>query len=92
MTNKLAIIGGSGLYDVEEFKEREIVKGRPAPLTTQEKIDNLKERQEQSRRKAKDAAKERFSKMESRYKEYLKDPSLGVSAEVIKSRFQRTKS
>ena len=23
MTNKLAIIGGSGLYDVEEFKERE---------------------------------------------------------------------
>lgn len=54
---------------LEEFKEREIVKGRPAPVTTQEKIDNLKERQEQSRRKAKDAAKERFSKMESRYKE-----------------------
>ena len=24
MTNKLAIIGGSGLYDVEEFKEREL--------------------------------------------------------------------
>jgi 5'-methylthioadenosine phosphorylase len=24
--NKLAIIGGSGLYDVEEFKEREIIK------------------------------------------------------------------
>ncbi len=24
-TNKLAIIGGSGLYDVEEFKERELV-------------------------------------------------------------------
>ena len=23
-TNKLAIIGGSGLYDVEEFKNREI--------------------------------------------------------------------
>ena len=25
-TNKLAIIGGSGLYDVEEFKERELLK------------------------------------------------------------------
>ena len=25
MTNKLAIIGGSGLYDVEEFKERELL-------------------------------------------------------------------
>ena len=25
MTNKLAIIGGSGLYDVEEFKEREFL-------------------------------------------------------------------
>jgi len=24
--NKLAIIGGSGLYDVEEFKEREFLK------------------------------------------------------------------
>ena len=24
--NKLAIIGGSGLYDVEEFKERELIK------------------------------------------------------------------
>ena len=24
-TNKLAIIGGSGLYDVEEFKDRELV-------------------------------------------------------------------
>ena len=24
-TNKLAIIGGSGLYDVEEFKERELL-------------------------------------------------------------------
>ena len=23
MTNKIAIIGGSGLYDVEEFKDRE---------------------------------------------------------------------
>ena len=23
--NKLAIIGGSGLYDVEEFKERELL-------------------------------------------------------------------
>ena len=26
MTNKLAIIGGSGLYDVEEFKDRELLK------------------------------------------------------------------
>ena len=25
MTNKLAIIGGSGLYDVEEFKDREFL-------------------------------------------------------------------
>ena len=25
MTNKLAIIGGSGLYDVEEFKDRELL-------------------------------------------------------------------
>ena len=24
-TNKLAIIGGSGLYDVEEFKNRELL-------------------------------------------------------------------
>ena len=24
--NKLAVIGGSGLYDVEEFKERELIK------------------------------------------------------------------
>ena len=24
-TNKLAIIGGSGLYDVEEFKNRELI-------------------------------------------------------------------
>ena len=23
--NKLAIIGGSGLYDVEEFKDRELI-------------------------------------------------------------------
>ena len=25
-TNKLAIIGGSGLYDVEEFKERQLIE------------------------------------------------------------------
>ena len=25
MNNKLAIIGGSGLYDVEEFKDRELI-------------------------------------------------------------------
>ena len=54
---------------LKEFKEREIVKGRPARITTQEKIANLKEKQEESRRRAKDAASERFSKMESRYKE-----------------------
>ena len=24
--NKIAIIGGSGLYDVEEFKDREFIK------------------------------------------------------------------
>ena len=24
--NKLAVIGGSGLYDVEEFKDRELIK------------------------------------------------------------------
>ena len=27
--NKLAIIGGSGLYDVEEFKNREFLERRP---------------------------------------------------------------
>ena len=26
MTNKLAIIGGSGLYDIEEFKDREFLE------------------------------------------------------------------
>ena len=25
MTNKLGIIGGSGLYDIEEFKNRELI-------------------------------------------------------------------
>ena len=35
MLNKLAIIGGSGLYDVEEFKNRELLYlnkpwGRPS--------------------------------------------------------------
>ena len=25
MTNKLAIIGGSGLYDIEDFKDRELI-------------------------------------------------------------------
>ena len=34
-TNKLAIIGGSGLYDIEEFKERKLVdlstpRGKPS--------------------------------------------------------------
>ena len=36
--NKLAIIGGSGLYDVEEFKERELLDlstpwGKPSDQT-----------------------------------------------------------
>ena len=26
MTNKLAVIGGSGFYDVEEFKDRELLE------------------------------------------------------------------
>ena len=26
VNNKLALIGGSGLYDVEEFKDRELIK------------------------------------------------------------------
>ena len=43
--NKLAIIGGSGLYDVEEFKDREFVKidtpwGKPSDDVLKTKYDN----------------------------------------------------
>ncbi len=48
MTNKLAIIGGSGLYDVEEFNERELIEiitpwGRPSDsvLKTQYKNSEI---------------------------------------------------
>ena len=45
MTNKLAIIGGSGLYDIEEFKEREFLDiktpwGRPSDKILKTKINN----------------------------------------------------
>ena len=41
--NKLAIIGGSGLYDVEEFKDREFIKidtpwGKPSDDVLKTKI------------------------------------------------------
>ena len=44
--NKLAIIGGSGLYDVEEFKDRELIKlntpwGKPSDEILKTKF-NLK--------------------------------------------------
>tara|TARA_Y100001935_G_scaffold183363_1_gene151981 strand:- start:3458 stop:4324 length:867 start_codon:yes stop_codon:yes gene_type:complete len=44
MTNKLAIIGGSGLYDVEEFKERNLLEiktpwGYPSDKILQTKFD-----------------------------------------------------
>ena len=44
MTNKLAIIGGSGLYDVEEFKERDLLEiktpwGYPSDKILQTKFD-----------------------------------------------------
>ena len=43
--NKLAIIGGSGLYDVEEFKERETLDlntpwGKPSDLILKAKYNN----------------------------------------------------
>ena len=43
--NKLAIIGGSGLYDVEEFKERELIKldtpwGKPSDDILKTKYNN----------------------------------------------------
>ena len=43
--NKLAIIGGSGLYDVEEFKERELISldtpwGKPSDEILQTKYNN----------------------------------------------------
>ena len=37
--NKLAIIGGSGLYDVEEFKERELIKLDTCLLYTSDAAD-----------------------------------------------------
>ena len=44
-TNKLAIIGGSGLYDVEEFKDREFLDlltpwGKPSDKILKTKYDN----------------------------------------------------
>ena len=38
MTNKLAIIGGSGLYDVEEFKDREFLDIKSSWGNTSDKI------------------------------------------------------
>ena len=43
--NKLAIIGGSGLYDVEEFKDRELIRlntpwGKPSDDILKTKYDN----------------------------------------------------
>ena len=43
--NKLAIIGGSGLYDVEEFKDRELIKlntpwGKPSDEILKTKFNN----------------------------------------------------
>jgi 5'-methylthioadenosine phosphorylase len=43
--NKLAVIGGSGLYDVEEFKERELIKldtpwGKPSDDILKTKYNN----------------------------------------------------
>jgi 5'-methylthioadenosine phosphorylase len=43
--NKLAIIGGSGLYDVEEFKERELISldtpwGKPSDEILKTKYNN----------------------------------------------------
>ena len=43
--NKLAIIGGSGLYDVEEFKDRELIKldtpwGKPSDDILKTKYNN----------------------------------------------------
>ncbi len=43
--DKLAIIGGSGLYDVEEFKDRELLKintpwGKPSDQILKTKYKN----------------------------------------------------
>ena len=43
--NKLAIIGGSGLYDVEDFKDRELIKlktpwGSPSDDILRTKLNN----------------------------------------------------
>ena len=43
--NKLAIIGGSGLYDVEEFKDRELIKiDTPWGKPSDEIVLNLKKK------------------------------------------------
>ena len=44
-TNKLAIIGGSGLYDVEEFKDRKLLDlntpwGKPSDQILKTKYNN----------------------------------------------------
>ena len=46
-TNKLAIIGGSGLYDVEEFKDRELLDlktpwGKPSDKILKTYYNNLR--------------------------------------------------
>ena len=46
-TNKLAIIGGSGLYDVEEFKDRELLDlespwGKPSDNILKTKFNEKK--------------------------------------------------
>ena len=46
-TNKLAIIGGSGLYDVEEFKDRELIDlntpwGKPSDQILKTNYNNKK--------------------------------------------------
>ena len=38
--NKLAIIGGSGLYDVEEFKDRELLNLIPLGETIRSNFKN----------------------------------------------------
>ena len=47
-TNTLAIIGGSGLYDVEEFKERELIEvntpwGKPSDQILKTKYKKIAE-------------------------------------------------
>jgi len=49
INNKLAIIGGSGLYDINEFKERELLKletpwGKPSDEILKTKYNEDKEK------------------------------------------------